>query len=250
MNKPGATDLTSYYRDAASWSEDRGRLLTQSRRTAWIVASVALVIAILEAFALVALTPLKTVVPYTLLVDRQTGYVTTLDPLDRTTIGPDTALTRSFLVQYVAAREGFDIDNVRDTYRKVAVWSAAEARSRYLAGMQASNPASPLAALPRRAIVDVQVRSVSSLDADTALVRFNTVRTDPGGQVQHPQYWAAVITYRYSAAAMSADDRLINPLGFQVVRYRRNAETLVEAPFAPATTAPIGAPAVQRPVDR
>lgn len=233
MNKPGAPDLEAYYQAAETWSEDRERQAVASRRTAWIVAAVAAAIALLEAIALVMLLPLKTVVPYTLLVDRQTGYVEALKPLERQTVSPDSALVRSFLVQYVIAREGFDIDSLNDTYRKVALWSDGEARARYIAGMQASNPASPLAALPRRALVQVQVLSVSSLNADTALVRFTTTRSDPGAQAQPPQHWASVIKYRFSGAAMSAEDRLINPLGFQVMRYRRDAETL---PVAPAAT--------------
>ena len=69
-------------------------------------------IAVLEAGALILLTPLKTVEPYTLLVDRTTGYVQALKPLDADKIAPDTALTQSFLVQYVIARESFDIDTV------------------------------------------------------------------------------------------------------------------------------------------
>ncbi len=239
MNDETRADLSEYYRDAASWSDDRVRDMAASRRTAWLIAAGAGAIALLEAFALVLLTPLKTVVPYTLLVDRQTGYVEAVKPLERATISPDAALTRSFLVQYVIAREGFDIDSLRDTYRKVALWSAEEARSRYIAGMQASNPESPLASLPRRALVEVQVRSVSSLSADTAMVRFTTTRSDPGGQAQAPQYWAAVLKYRFSGAAMSAEDRMINPLGFQVVRYRRDAEALPEA--IPAVVAlPVG----------
>ncbi len=228
-------DLADYYRDAASWSDDRAREVAASRKLAWIVAGVAATIALLEAIALVALTPLKTVVPYTLLVDRQTGYVQAVKPLERETIAPDTALVRSFLVQYVIAREGFDIDSLKDTYTKVALWSAGEARSRYVANMQGANPVSPLATLPRRALIEVQVRSVSSLTADTAMVRFSTIRTDPGAQGQVPQLWAAVIKYRFSGAAMSAADRMINPLGFQVLRYRRDAEVL-------SNTAPVALP--------
>jgi type IV secretion system protein VirB8 len=92
-----------------------------------------------------------------------------------------------------------------------------------------------LATLPRRALVQVQVRSVSSLNADTSLVRFSATRTDPGGQAQPPQLYAAVVKYRFSGAEMTAEDRLTNPLGFQVVRYRRDAETLPEAAvLAPA----------------
>lgn len=246
MNDESRQKLDSYYRDAASWSDDRVADMSASRRIAWIVAGVAGVIALFEGVALMLLMPLKTAVPYTLLVDRQTGYVEALKPLERATVSPDTALTRSFLVQYVIGRESFDIDSVKDSYRKVALWSAEEARARYVSGMQASNPASPLATLPRRALVEVQIRSVSSLGPDTSLVRFTTVRTDPGAQAQTPQYWAAVIKYRFSGAAMTAEDRMINPLGFQVVRYRRDAETLPEA--APPPPPAVAAPANSAPV--
>lgn len=235
MNKEADKRLLSYLQRAEGWAADRERARTSSVRTAWIVAGCACAIAVIEAIALVILMPLKTVVPYTLLVDRQTGYVQALKPLDQDRIAPDTALTRSFLTQYVIARESFDIDSLQDDYRKVALWSAGEARTRYIAETQASNPRSPLATLPRRALVQVQIRSLSSLGPDTALIRFVTTRSDYGGQSQQPQNWAAVIKYRYSAAAMSAADRLINPLGFQVMRYRRDAETVREiAPAAPA----------------
>jgi len=234
MEQPKRDELDAYYREAASWSDDRAAAGERSRRTAWIVAGVAAAIALLEAIAIVLLMPLKTVVPYTLLVDKQTGYVEALKPLDKQTLTPDNALLRSFLVQYVIAREGFDIDQVNANYRKVALWSAEDARSGYLSAMQANNPQSPLATLPRRALVEVQVRSVSPLGADTALVRFATVRSDPGGQAQSPQLWASVIKYRFTNAGMSAEDRMTNPLGFQVVRYHRDAEIAQPAPQTPS----------------
>ena len=252
MNEMTDETMAEYYKEAESWSADRERAASSSRRIAWIVAGIAGGIALLEAIALVLLVPLKTVVPYTLLVDKQTGYVQAISPLERQVAAPDHALVRSFLAQYVISREGFDIDALRDTYNKVALWSAGDARSRYIAEMQATNPASPLVTLPRRALVQVEIRSISSLNADTALVRFATTRTDPGGQPQLPQSWAAVVKYRFSGETMTAADRLTNPLGFQVVRYRRDAETLPEpAPQsdpAPAVPGPQTGPAAQAPV--
>lgn len=220
--------LSDYYREAQSWTADREEAIARSRKTAWIIAGVLGVIALLEAIALVVMLPLKTVQPYTLLVDRQTGYVQALDPIEGEAIRPTEALARSFLAQYVIAREGFDIDTLKEDYRKVALWSAGEARSRYVAEAQASNPASKLATLPRQARIEVEIRSISSINAETALVRYVTTRVDPGGRSQSPQSWAAVIRYRFSGKAMSARDRLINPLGFQVLRYRRNAELIDE----------------------
>ncbi len=241
MNKP-ALDLDDYYRAAASWGEDREREIAASRKVAWIIASIATAIALIEAIALIVLLPLKTVVPYTLLVDKQTGYVEQLKPVENRNIDPDAALVRSFLVQYVIERESFDIDSLSDSYRKVALWSAGDARTRYINVMQATNSESPLAQLPRTAVVDVKILSVSSLEGDTAMVRFTTQRGDAAGSGAVPENWVAVIRYRFSGAAMTAEDRMTNPLGFQVVRYRRNAETL------PAPARPIvAAPAADRP---
>ncbi|HYD24730.1 MAG TPA: VirB8/TrbF family protein [Croceibacterium sp.] len=221
--------LEEYYREAETWSHDRQRAADRSVRIAWIVAGVAALVALIEAAALFLLIPLKRDVPYTLLVDRQTGYVQALRPFAEERISADSALTRSFLVQYVIARESFDSDSLQESYRKVGLWSAGDARERYVAAMSATNPQSPLATLPRRATVDVTIRSVTSLSPSSAMVRFSTVRTDPGGRPQMAQNWAAVISFRYSAAGMSEADRLTNPLGFQVTRYRRDAETLPEA---------------------
>lgn len=248
MKPDSSEEIGSYLREAESWASDRRAGEERSRRTAWIVAGTATAVAALEAIALAVLMPLKTVEPYTLLVDRHTGYVEALQPLERQTISADAALTRSFLVQYVIAREGFDLSGVRTDYRKVALWSAPNERTRYTSAMQATNPASPFVLLPPGAQVDVTVKSVSSLGPATSLVRFQTARSDASGQGLPPRDWAAVISYRYSGAPMSAEDRLLNPLGFEVMRYRRDAETIAD----PATSlAPPPANAVpSAPVNR
>jgi type IV secretion system protein VirB8 len=239
MNSMGDEKLEDYYREAESWSQDRLEATQRSTRLAWIAAGVAAVIALVEAIALVLLIPTQRDVPVALLVDRETGYVETLRPTENDGLTADAALTRSMLVQYVTARESFDIDNLQEDYRKVGLWSADEARTQYLALMNSSNAESPLQAMPRRATIAVRVRSVSSLSPSSAMVRFSTVRTDPGGRPQVAQHWAALLTYRFSDAAMTAEDRLTNPLGFQVTRYRRDAETLPEAISA---TLPEGPP--------
>lgn len=243
MNRPERESLDLYYKEAGSWAEDRAAAEARARRIAWRVAAAACVVAVIEGIALIVLLPLKTVEPYTLLVDRQTGYVQALRPLDADRIAPDTALTRSFLVQYVIARENFDIDTLQSNYRKVAVWSSGTARTDYIAGMQASNPGSPLASLPRTTTLDTRVKSVSSLGTGAAMVRFETVRRDNGAPPQTIREWVAVIRYRYSDAPLSEEDRYVNPLGFQVLRYQRDQETVstvVEA--TPVAVAPAPSP--------
>lgn len=247
MKKDAKAALDAYFAEGDSWASDRNAALRRSRQVAWWVAGAAGFIAIAEALALMFLAPLKTVVPYTLLVDRQTGFVQALKPLESQSITADRALTQSFLVQYVIAREGFDIDALQSDYRKVALWSTGAARNGYVASIQASNPASPLMRLPRSSTIDVRIRSVTSLGADSAMVRFETVRRDAGGQTRPAQPWVSVMRFSYSGEPLSAEDRMINPLGFKVLRYRRSAETLPapESSPQPGSANPIPATVVQ-----
>lgn len=201
----------------------------RSRRAAWIVAGAASGIAALEAVAIAMMMPLKTVQPITLLVDRQTGFTQALDPQSPMRITADEALTNAYLAQYVMAREGFDRATVSADYRKVALWSTGVARSSYLAQMPVANPGSPLNRYAGGTTVTARVKSVSRLSGNTALVRFDTQFQDRNGQLIVPQQWISVIRYRYVDAPMRMEDRLANPLGFQVLSYRRSAE-------APETT--------------
>jgi len=224
-------EKSDYFERAQSWAVNAQVSAARSRRTAWTVAGVAGGIAMLEAVALAMLLPLKSVQPITLLVDRQTGFVQALDPVQPRRVGADEALTQAFLAQYVSAREGFDRATVSADYRRVALWSAGPARGTYLAEMPAANPNSPFQRYPAGTVVSVRVKSVSKLNDGTALVRFDTLRQDLTGQVNAGQPWVAVIRYRYVDAPMQLEDRLVNPLGFQVLSYRRDAEA--PAPLAP-----------------
>jgi type IV secretion system protein VirB8 len=226
--------LDKYFAEAGSWADDRTNQIYASRKVAWIVAFVAAAIAVLEALAIATLLPLKTVVPHTLLVDKQTGFVQALDPAKPQKIAPQKALTQAFLVQYVEAREGFDIATVQGQFKKVALWSSGAAKNRYVNVMQASNPESPLSSLPRSTVIDVTVRSVSQLSDNSALVRFASIRRNQGATEQPAENWVAVIKYRYSNAPMTVEDRYINPMGFEVIDYRKDAETL---PIESAVTA-------------
>jgi len=225
------TDTQSYYAQAESWAKSEADGARKARNLAFMVAGAAGLIAVAEAIALMSLVPLKSTSVVPVLVDRQTGFVQVLNKDGSQSLRADTALTRSMLAQYVAAREGFDITTLRADYRRVMLWSGGQARTEYAALMPAQNPQSPLKLYPRSALVAVNIESISDMGPRTAMVRFTTTRMDEGGTAGAPGYYAAVISYQFSDGPLRVEDRLVNPLGFQVTRYRRSDEA------APARTA-------------
>jgi type IV secretion system protein VirB8 len=239
-------EKSDYFERAQSWAVNTQVSAARSRRTAWTVAGAAAGVAMLEAVALALLVPLKTVQPITLLVDRQTGYVQAVNPLQPRRVGADEALTQSLLAQYVSAREGFDRATVSADYRRVALWSAGPARSSYLTEMPAANPASPFQRYTPGTVVSVRVKSVSKLSDGTALVRFDTLRQDRNGFVDSGQPWVSVVRYRFVDAPMQLQDRLVNPLGFQVTNYRRDLEAPITSPSLGEAIVPASQPLANR----
>ena len=244
------TERETYFKEARSWAEDTRAKSSRSKQIAWTIAGIAVGAAAFEAVALAMLTPLKTVQPITLLVDRQTGFVQALDPNSPQRVSADAALTDAYLAQYVSAREGFDRATLQVDYRRVALWSSGRARASYLSGIAATNPTSPIQTLPGGTLVSVRVKSVSRLQSGISLVRFDAQRVDRNGQAEAPRPWISVVRFRYSNAPMTFGDRLVNPLGFQVTGYRRDAEAPPEAeavvspPLVSTATLPAALPVI------
>ncbi|WP_419816727.1 virB8 family protein [Glacieibacterium sp.] len=232
---------STYYADAATWSDDVNGSLRASRRLAWIVAGLAVFVAVLEALALVLLTPLKTVVPYTITVDRQTGNAQLARGI---VLGPrsqNDALVQSALAQYVIARETLDATDLAANYRKVGLWSASTARSDYLRSMDRKNPASVLNGATAATEISTTIKQVTLMSPTSALVRFATDRREGDGPVTRMD-WAAVLQFAFTGGPLSMEDRLVNPLGFQVTHYRRDAEALAPRVIVP-TAVPTAVPA-------
>src|SRR3546814_2103001 len=106
----GVTDeqeLKAYLAEAASWDRDRLLAANRSKRLAWIVAGVASGLAITGVAAVAMLTPLKTVAPYVITVDKATGASEiTASMSGNRAITYNEAVAKYFLADYVRNREG------------------------------------------------------------------------------------------------------------------------------------------------
>lgn len=218
-----------YFAAADSWVNDQNQLLRASRRLAWWVAAAACLVAVLEAIALVALTPLKTVAPYIVTVDRQTGYAEIAKPTTGESLTQNQIVTQSNLARYVLARETFDATDLRANYQQAMLFSAADARTDYTRLMRKDALDGPLTLYAPTTTVTVTITSISQLSPTTALIRFETVQREAGAEPELARHWVAALAFRYTRPPMRPADRMINPLGFEVTRYRRDEELTASA---------------------
>jgi type IV secretion system protein VirB8 len=215
-----------YYRDAKSWNREKYQLATKrARMWQWIAAGFGSV-AVIACVTLLMLVPLKTAVPYVIRVDQTTGIVDIIQPLKAGAITQDEALTKYWIVQYLNAREQYDLQRFRaDSYR-VSKMSSAKVFDRYSDEFEPGRPNSPYNLYGSEGTIDIHIRSIVFLDKDTALVRFKRTLRDQGKVTE--SYWSVTLSFQYLLSPEKESDRFINPLGFQVISYRIDPEVIEE----------------------
>ena len=215
----------NYYADGVRWETAVYRSAILSRNV-WRIVSVLLGVALILALAaLYALIPLKSMEVVTLLVDKTTGFVEVARPLEPGgVLTQRESVTRANIVRYIRARETYDPRGLRDNFDLASLYSAGSAAEDLQAEFAASNPNNPMKKFGAETTISVFVKSVIFLNERTAAVRFQTTLKSERETVSTD--WVANVRFRYTSEPMRNDWRFDNPLGFQVVEYRRDQETV------------------------
>lgn len=122
------------------------------------------------------------------------------------------------------ARETYDPQDLNRNYDLARLMSSNDEANRFNEAVANGNPSSPVERFKTTTVRTVKISSVSFLDQKkkTAQVRFVTTETTRN-EIKE-DYWVAILSFRYINAPLDETDRLINPLGFQVVSYRVDQE--------------------------
>lgn len=224
MVEAGTASLKDYFERSRKWEQDAYLSALRSLRFWRVCAIVALIVSFASVLAVTALAPLKTVEPFVVRVDNSTGIVETMSALQDAPETYDEAIGRYFIGQYIRSREGFVYDEAGYNFRVVALMSDTQIQEQFAAYYNASNPTAPQNVYGRRTTVSVLIRSISFINENVAQVRY--VREEQTDTAVAQSQWITTLTFQFLDTSISTNDRLINPLGFQVLEYRTAEEVL------------------------
>ena len=221
---PSARIDPRYYAEGATWEHDLARRNRNSRALAWIVAVVMTLVALGSLGTLAMVVPLKTYEPYMVVVDKTTGFVEVKRPVAEGPLSQDEAVTTFNVVRYIKARETYDPLALKDNFDLAELLATGDAAHTLNDLYTPGNPANPIKLYGNATRVSVSIKSVTFPNARTALVRFSTDTTSNADVTT--SHWVALVRFRYTDAPMRNEWRFDNPLGFQVVEYRRDQESV------------------------
>lgn len=202
--------------------------IERTRRTAkiaWRIAGACLLVTGLAVGAVAGLTPLKTVQPFIVRVDNNTGATDVVSVLKHAEKSYGEVIDKYWLGQYVRYREGYDWENVQDTFDATNLLSSPTVQQEF-SKLYQDNANAPHKILRDTAKVIVKVKAISFV-GKMAQIRFDKVMVSLGTDktTSEPQRYIATVSYEYKNAPMKDEDRLINPLGFQITSYRVDKES-------------------------
>ncbi|MBD3848885.1 virB8 family protein [Bosea sp. SSUT16] len=212
-----------YYVEGATWEQDIARRNRNSRALAWIVAAVMSVVAVAALGVLALLVPLKTYEPYMVVVDKTTGFVEVKRPMAEGALTQDEAVTMFNVVRYIKARETYDPRALKDNFDLAQLLATGDAARELTEIYSPANPNNPVKLHGTNTEIAVNIKSVTFPNNRTALVRFSTDEKSATSVVT--RNWVSLVRFRYSGAPMRNEWRFDNPLGFQVLEYRRDQES-------------------------
>ena len=217
-------ELKSYFAEAESWDHDRFLTAKASARRAWIVAIFACVLAVVAVLAIAGLTPLKTVQPYVVTVDRQTGETGVTNTLvGNDEVLYDEAIAKYFLARYVRYREGWISQARLEYFNEVVALSSSSEQSRYAKYFKESNPQSPQVVFGNDTFVTVAIKNIALIGKNVAQVRFTKSIQRNGAEPDETDA-IATINYEVTGKPLGEKGLFINPLGYRVTNYRADRE--------------------------
>ena len=212
--------------DGLSFEAELSARSYRSERNAWIVASLACVIATLAVTGLVLVQPLKQTIPYYIFVDKPTGAVQAVIVNDAASISANEAVARYWISRYTSARERYVYRLQQEDYNFVMATSEQPVGRAYSA--QFEGPAAKTEVLRDSVEERITILSAQVTPGTTGrgTVRYQITTWRQGQrEPEKVETFVADLAYDWvNVRGWSSRDLLTNPMGFRVTAYRSTQE--------------------------
>jgi type IV secretion system protein VirB8 len=203
-----------------NWYADRYQSIAVQRNMLFFLSITALVATVISVIFISKVTLSKTIEPLVVQVEDNTGFTTLVNPRLDERWTTDKSINTYFLVNYLRARETYNISSYAHNYNIVTrLMSSSGVYSQFKSSL--NNPSTnPISIYGANNSTNLKIRSVQFLKIsptdNKAQIRFSIVEQGGTRKVQNK---IVALDWSYVELNLSFEDRTVNPLGFQVKAY-------------------------------
>ncbi|GMO62357.1 MAG: type IV secretion system peptidoglycanase PtlE [Rickettsiales bacterium] len=202
-----------------SWYSSKYQIVAGQRNILFFISFFSIIAVMVAIIFVKQIMGSKSLVPYVIELEDKSGVPTVVEQLNKTHFTADMTLKRYFLYHFIKAIEGYNPGTFKDDYKMIRLLASPGVWRQVSSKINPRNEKSPAILIGNRGLIDFQLKSMAFVTPNKATVRFTTKNQ---GQVEgFPEGQAMIldIEFVFADVQLSLEDRYINPLGFQVVRY-------------------------------
>lgn len=228
-------EQAEHFKRSKNWEASYEAQRDRSEARAWRFSLVSWAITAISVTGIAVIGPMKRTVPYMFALDKSAGNVEFVEAVDeRKIMGYQELLDKHMAQRYVLARESYNYRLLQGDYDTVLGLSTDDVFRTYASQFEGPDALdSKLGANQEIKSEVISVQLSQNAAGKQAVVRFaKTPRRVDTNTSEPTQYYVATLAYRFLPTMFGKEkDLLVNPLGYKVNAYRRDAEL---APVVPA----------------
>ncbi len=210
LKKPEKSDNFSPKEKKKSWYYSRYQSVVVQRNILLMFALLSMIAVTVSVVFVRTVTASKSLDPYVIEIEEKTGVPVVVEQLSKQYLTGNQMIIRYFLNQYIHASSGYDARLYRQSIDGVRLLSTPGV---YVDFRRRIRPKD----LGNGASIKVRIKSIQFPGPNTAQVRL--LKVVSGDNSDRTINELINIEFRFAELALSAEERMINPLGFQVGRY-------------------------------
>lgn len=199
-----------------------------SKKTAWIIASISVALVVLLVVAIICMLPLKQTDTALYVIDSHTGRSQFITRVKESELTANEAIAKSYVANYVKLREGYNYFSLQNDYDTVQLFNSDAVNAEYLAwfaGPDAPDKVNNKAEYVVNAEIISDPISYATKPDQLANVRVKLTTRRIADGTTKVSIWNIRMTFRYIPSKKLTDSqRESNPLGFIVTSYQREKE--------------------------
>lgn len=193
-----------------SWYSNRYQIVVVQRNILLLFTLISMLSVAVAVIFVKNIMSSKSLEPYVIEVETKTGIATIVDQMTSQNFTGDQMIRRYFINSFIHAASGYDPKTYKIDVDKVRLFSTPNVYNEFRGRI---NPRD----LGIDTKIDVRIKSIQFTDGNTAQIRTLRVTTSVDKTIQKDE--VITMNFFFADLNLTMEERLINPLGFQVSKY-------------------------------
>lgn len=206
-----------------NWYSNRYESLLIQRNILALLVIISIILILSSIIAVDHIASSKAIQPFIVEIEDKTGITNLVNPLSRTEISGDQAISTYFITKYIRSRESYNSIDYKSNYNSIVrLLSDKKVYDEFLQYMT-NNPQNPILYYANKNSTYIKFRSMQYLDEGKVQIRFTVIENE-GEKKTFPKI--VTLKFEFKNFDYTLDEREINPLGFQITVYKVDNEIL------------------------